>query len=213
MRHDSERVRGKNYRPLGGRPLFHHVIATLLECPSISEVVIDTDSQAIVDGARKSFPTVRILIRPNHLRDGAIPMNEVLRNDVEQVAGDVYVQTHSTNPFLSAKTIESALDRFSHSRLHDSLFGVTRLQTRLWRADGTPLNHDPGRLIRTQDMDPIFEENSCIYLFTRDILERTGSRIGERPILFEVSRTEAWDIDTEADFEIAEAIYRARTEA
>ena len=212
MRHDSERVRGKNYRGFGGRPLFHHVISALLGCESISEVVIDTDSQVIVDDARKNFPTVRIVIRPEHLRDGAVPMNDVLRNDVAQVAADLYLQTHSTNPLLRSETIAAALNRFSDSRGHDSLFGVTRLQTRLWRSDATPINHDPRVLLRTQDMEPVFEENSCLYVFTRHVIERTGGRIGERPMLFEIARDEAWDIDTETDFQVAEAIYRARKE-
>jgi CMP-N-acetylneuraminic acid synthetase len=211
MRHVSERVAGKNYRPLGGRPLYHHIIDTLLACPSVSAVVIDTDSDLIRDDAARAFPQVEVLDRPEHLRDGTVPMNEVLLNDLDRVPADLYLQTHATNPLLRSQTIDRAISTFrDDAGDHDSLFGVTRLQTRLWTADGRPINHDPALLLRTQDLEPIYEENSCIYLFSGDLLRATRSRIGRRPLLFEISRDEAWDIDEEADFEIVSALFAQR---
>jgi CMP-N-acetylneuraminic acid synthetase len=210
MRHDSERVPGKNYRPLGGQPLFHHIVRTLLETSLISKVVIDTDSNLIRDDAKAAFPGVEVLGRPEHLRGGTVPMNDVLLNDVRRVDADIYLQTHSTNPLLRSESIRRAIEAFLMDDTADSLFGVTRLQTRLWAADGIPLNHDRRVLVRTQDLPVVYEENSCIYLFTRSSLERNGSRIGEHPILFEVARDEAWDIDAELDFEVVEALYERR---
>lgn len=210
MRHESERVPGKNYRPLGDRPLFHHIIQTLLDVPAIATVVIDTDSDLIREQANEAFPSVRVIERPERLRGGMVPMNDVLRHDVGEVEADLYLQTHSTNPLLRAATVASAIDRLVSASDADSLFGVTRLQTRLWTADGRALNHDPSVLLRTQDLPPVFEENSCLYLFGAESLERRGNRIGERPILFEIERDEAWDIDEEVDFQIAEALYARR---
>ena len=63
---------------------------------------------------------------------------------------------------------------------------MTPLQTRLWTVDGRPLNHDPRVLLRTQDLEPVYEENSCLYLFDAATLLRTGNRIGERPLLFAI---------------------------
>jgi CMP-N-acetylneuraminic acid synthetase len=212
MRHDSERVRGKNYRPLGGRPLFHHIIETLLASPAISTVAIDTDSDVIRDDAHTAFPDVEVLERPLHLRDGMTPMNDVLLHDVGRLDADFYLQTHSTNPLLRTSTVNAAIERLLHDPASDSLFGVTRLQTRLWNADGTPLNHDRSVLVRTQHLPPHTEETSRKYHFTRAGLERRGNRIGERPILFEIPRDEAWDIDEEVDFRVAEALYALRSE-
>jgi CMP-N-acetylneuraminic acid synthetase len=95
----------------------------------------------------------------------------------------------------------------------DSLFSVTRRQARFWTADGKAVNHDPARLLRTQDLSPLLEENSCLYLFSRAGLLRYGNRIGERPLMFEMDPREAWDIDEESDFEIAELLFRHREEA
>lgn len=207
MRHDSERVVGKNYRELGGRPLFHHIVQTLLDVPAISEIVIDTDSPVITADAAESFPSVIVLPRPQELLGGDVPMNSILAHDVRQVPGDFYLQTHSTNPLLSAATVERAVEAFLSSRdTHDSLFSVTPLQTRLWSVDGRPLNHDPQVLLRTQDLEPVYEENSCIYVFDSETLLRTGNRLGERPLLFEIDPHEAYDIDDEHDWDVVAAI-------
>lgn len=211
MRHASERVLGKNFRPLAGRPLFHWVLEMLLRCPSVGEVIIDTDSDVIRAGASREFPTVRLVHRPPHLRGGEVAMNDVLANTLSQVSGEFFLQTHATNPLLRAETVELAVATFFASRpLRDSLFGVTRRHVRLWDADGRALNHDPRVLLRTQDLPPVFEENSCLYLFSRDMFLARGNRLGFRPLMFEIAAEEALDVDEEFDFDVAEALTERR---
>lgn len=205
MRHVSQRVPGKNYRLLGGHPLYHHILTRLLSCPEISEVVVDTDSPTIMEGLQRDFPQVTILERPNHLRAGEVPMNEVLLHDTAQVEAGFYLQTHSTNPLLLSETISRAIQTFlANYPTFDTLFSVTRIQSRLWDGLSRPINHNPAILLRTQDLPPVFEENSCIYLFTRQTLLERRNRLGERPLMFEIEAVEAWDIDDEIDFQIAE---------
>ena len=208
MRHHSVRVPGKNYRDFAGKPLYHHVIEALLQCTSITEVVIDTDSEFILKDAARHFPSVTLLERPDHLRAGEIPMNDVLLHSIGQLNTDFYLQTHSTNPLLSPETIDRGVQTFLEQYpIYDSLFTVTRLQTRLWDPLGRAVNHNPNILLRTQDLPPIYEENSCLYLFTEDILRRKHNRIGDRPYLLEIPAHEAQDIDEEIDFEVAEYLF------
>jgi CMP-N-acetylneuraminic acid synthetase len=205
MRHQSARVPGKNYRPLAGKPLYQHITATLLACPEVDRVVVDTDSPRIAQGLQEAFPQVQVLERPEHLRAGTVPMNEVLAHDTSQVPADFYLQTHSTNPLLRAATISQAIRTLlDNYPAYDSLFSVTRWQTRLWDQLGRPINHNPAVLLRTQDLPPVYEENSCIYIFKRENLLARRNRIGERPYLFEINPAEAWDIDEEIDFQIAD---------
>lgn len=207
MRHNSERVLGKNYRPLAGIPLYHHVVRTLSAVTEIDTIVIDTDSEFITNDCTAYFPQVTVLQRPEHLRDGSIAMNDVLLNTLQQVDADIVLQTHSTNPFLKPDTVSAALKVFVEpDNTFDSVFSVTRLQTRLWDADTKPVNHDPAVLLRTQDLPPLFIENSCFFIFTPDLLSQRGNRIGERPFMFEMDPLEAIDIDTEEDFAMAAAI-------
>lgn len=211
MRHHSQRVIGKNYRPLAGKPLFHHILHTLQAVPEISQIVVDTDSQEIAQGLAEHFPTVVYLERPEYLRADTIPMNEILFYDTAQVPADLYLQTHSTNPLLRAETISRAIQTLlANFPAYDSLFSVTRMRTRLWDALARPINHNPNILLQTQDLPPIYEENSCIYLFTRQTLEQRRNRLGERPYLFEIDRAEAWDIDEELDFLVADLLLTHR---
>jgi CMP-N-acetylneuraminic acid synthetase len=205
MRHHSQRVPGKNYRSLAGKPLFHHIIETLLACPEIDQVLVDTDSHPVIDGLQEHFPQVQVALRPEHLRADHIPMNEILAYDTSQVEADFYLQTHSTNPLLRPETLSRAIQALrANFPAYDSLFSVTRLQTRLWDQVGRAINHNPAILLRTQDLPPVYEENSCIYIFTRQILLARRNRLGERPLMFEVDAAEAWDIDEELDFAITE---------
>jgi len=211
MRHHSQRVRGKNYRPLAGKPLFQHIIETLLSVPEIELVMVDTDSEPVMDGVRRFFPAVKLIQRPEHLRADDVPMNDILLHDTAQVDADFYLQTHSTNPLLKPETVSRAIQAlFANYPVYDSLFSVTRLQTRLYFQDGHPVNHNPLELIQTQDLPPVYEENSCLYLFTRGNLLRKHHRIGDKPFMFEIEADEAWDIDKELDFEIADFLMKRK---
>ncbi len=213
MRHHSQRVPGKNYRPLAGKPLYQHILETLLAAPEITDLLVDTDSAPVMDGLRANFPQVKIIERPEHLRAPEIPMNEILAYDTAQIEADFYLQTHSTNPLLKAETISAAIQKFLAAYpAYDSMFSVTRLQTRFWDALTRPINHNPAILLQTQDLPPVFEENSCFYLFTRPNLLARRNRLGERPLMYEISRFEAVDIDEEFDFQVADLMMRRRME-
>lgn len=214
MRDQSERVPGKNHRLMAGAPLFHHIVRTLQACPEIADIVVDTDSDTIKRGLAENFPAVLVIDRPETLRAGEIPMNTILLHDTELVPADYYVQTHSTNPLLRPQTVSAAILAFMAQReTRDSLFGVTELHTRLYDAEGRALNHDPRQLLRTQDLPPVYEENSCLYLFTRENLVKFGHRIGAAPLMFTVPRDEALDIDEELDFQMADFLMRQRQSA
>ncbi len=211
MRHHSQRVVGKNYRLLAGKPLFHHILETLLAVPEIDEIVVDTDSAPVVDGLCQHFPKVRLIDRPENLRADDVSMNDILLYDTAQAPADFYLQTHSTNPLLQPGTVSRAIQRFlADYPAHDSLFSVTRLQTRLYDQQGRAINHDPSVLLQTQDLPPVYDENSCLYIFTRENLIRRHHRIGDRPLLFEIEAEEAWDIDEELDFAITDFLLRRK---
>lgn len=210
MRHNSERVPGKNYRPFGdGKPLFHHMVEVMLSCPQIDKIVIDTDSPTVKEQCAEKFPSVVVVDRPEHLLGGMTPMNDVLLHDTTVVESEFYLQTHSTNPLLTKETMGRAIDTFfKNYPIYDSLFSVTRVQTRFWDSLSRAINHNPNILIRTQDLPPFYEENSCLYIFEGKTLRERHNRIGNRPWLFEMERIEAQDIDEEIDFRIADLIFK-----
>src|SRR6185295_3353919 len=112
MRHHSQRVPGKNYRMLAGKPLFHHILETLADVPEIETILVDTDSEPVMDGVRRFFPKVKLIERPAQLRADDVPMNDILLHDTAQVEAEFYLQTHSTNPLLKAATISRGINNF-----------------------------------------------------------------------------------------------------
>jgi CMP-N-acetylneuraminic acid synthetase len=211
MRHHSQRVPGKNYRSIAGKPLFHHIVDTLLQVPEISKIVIDTDSLDIREQVAVKYPSVDVLERPEHLRADDIPMNEILMYDTSKYPADLYLQTHSTNPLLTADSLRKAVQFMqANYPAYDSLFSVTKVQARLYDQLGRAINHNPNILLQTQDLPPVYQENSCIYIFTRETIEKRRTRIGDRPHMFPLDSIESWDIDNELDFRIAEMMLQAR---
>ena len=207
MKANSERVKGKNFRSFCGKPLFRWILDSLLEVREIDQVVINTDARHIL-AENGLTDTDRVLIRDRkpEICGDFVSMNKVLADDIANVEAEIYMMTHTTNPLMSADTIRGALNSFNQAQKEgraDSLFTVDKIQTRFYRSDCSAVNHDPDNLIRTQDLEPWFEENSNLYIFTRDSFAATNARIGKKPMMYEGPRFESIDIDEQDDWDFA----------
>jgi CMP-N-acetylneuraminic acid synthetase len=212
MKGHSERVPNKNMKLFAGKPLYHAVATSLLESAYIDELVINTDSEAIIEDCNKNFPEIRTINRPEEIRGDFVSMNNIIEYDLAQCGGEHFLQTHSTNPLLKTSTIDAAIEKYFDSlEKYDSLFAVTKFQTRFYTGDGSPVNHNPEELIRTQDLPPLFEENSNFYIFSKNSFRgNKNRRIGKNPGMFSMDKLEAIDIDEPADFILAEILYMNR---
>lgn len=214
MKAHSSRVPGKNFRDIAGKPLFRWILESLLETDFVDQVMINTDARERLEALDISAFGTRVTLRDRRpgLCGDEVSMNRIIEDDVAHCPSDVYLMTHTTNPAISAATLNDAFAlyrRALEAGSADSLFSVNRFQTRFYREDGSPINHDPDNLIPTQDLEPWYEENSCFYFFTGDSFRRTQARIGERPILFETPPLESADIDEPADWRLAELLLEA----
>jgi len=208
MKANSERVKGKNFKLLAGKPLFKWILDALLANEAIDAVVINTDAKSILlkNGLVESE---RLIIRERkaELCGDFVSMNLILADDIANVPADAYLMTHTTNPLISSKTINDAI-RVYNDGLNDfdSLFSVNKVQTRFYREDMSPVNHNPDELIRTQDLEPWYEENSCIFLFSSESFATSNARIGKKPQMFITPALESIDIDEPEDWEMASAL-------
>lgn len=209
-------MKGKNFRQLKGKPLFRWILDSLLALEDVAEVIINTDARAILaENGLTDGPRVRIRDRKPELCGDTVSMNLILADDLAAVEADTYMMTHVTNPMLSTHTISSALAAYREAIAKgtaDSLFTVNKIQTRFYRADASAVNHDPDNLIQTQDLEPWFEENSNLYLFSRSSFAQTNARIGKKPMLHVMDKLEAIDIDTLEDRGMAGAVAQLRSE-
>lgn len=209
MKGHSERVPNKNLRSFCSKPLCHWILWSLQTSSYVKDIVVDTDSLEIVKYVQENFQEVKILDRPNEIRGDFVSMNPIIEYDLSQIEGDYFLQTHSTNPLLKRETIDNCIALyFDCLGNYDSLFTVTRHNARFYWVDGRPINHDPHEMLRTQDLPAILEENSNLYIFSRESFEQSGKRrIGLKPYMLEIDKLQAIDIDEEEDFILAELLF------
>ena len=210
MKGHSERVKNKNMRFFSGQPLCTYVLNMLTQCKYVSQVFVDTDSEVIEHFIRQHFMDVQIIKRPKLLCGDMVSMNDIIKYDMSLIGEKHYIQTHATNPLLKAHTLDRACKKYIEGiNVYDSLFSVNRIQTRLYDAGGRAVNHNPDVLQRTQDLSPLYEENSNFYIFSPESFRKRNTRIGEKPLMMEISKLESVDIDEEQDFILAEQLYKA----
>jgi len=212
MKGHSERVPNKNLKSFSGFPLYHAIIQTLIEADTVGNIIIDTDSESIARDAKSAFGTsVEIIERPESLRGDFISMNKIIEHDIKQLDEDIFIQTHSTNPLLRPQTIDVAVQLYFsvQENGYDSVFSANKIQTRLYDQHSNPINHNPADLRRTQDLEPIFEENSNFYIFSKkSFFDANKNRIGLVPKIYEMNKLESVDIDEPEDFLLAEFLYQ-----
>lgn len=220
IKHNSERVKGKNYRNFNDKPLFYWIINTLLNSTYIDKIIIDTDSNTIKELIpmffNKNMDRIILYDRPEHLHGGHIATNDLFINVIQSLNldADYYFQTHTTNPLLKTSTINGAIETFIEKEKngYESLFSVKRHHTRFYDKSGNDMNHNRFKLIPTQELDPIYEENSCMYLFTKESILKYKARIAKKAFLYEMSDIESTDIDWPDDFNLAEKLHKYYTE-
>ncbi|MET1254654.1 acylneuraminate cytidylyltransferase family protein [Aliikangiella maris] len=205
---NSERVKNKNFRKFAGKPLFKWMLDSLVISDKFEKVIINTDAkELLIDNGLNESEKIVIRTRKKELCGDDVSMNLILEDDINCIDADVFFMTHATNPLISPSTISDAVQCYlDNLDKHDTLFSVNKFLSRFYDEDNTPLNHDPKKLIRTQDLTPWYEENSCIYIFTKASFKNSNSRIGKTPIKWETPPLESIDIDTETDWYLAESI-------
>ena len=201
----SSRVPGKNMRILGDKPLFLHILDTLLNCVTIDEVYLDTESDDVFNLAKERKH--KCLKRDINLASNKTNGNELLMNEAKNIEADIYIQALPTAPFLSSNTINESVFQMLINKEKDSLFTVTKDNLYLWNSNGTPTNYNPLDIPNSIDLDETIIETMGLYLIRRNALTAIKARIGKSPILFNVPAIEAVDIDTEEDFKFSEIIF------
>ncbi|HEB9305757.1 TPA: acylneuraminate cytidylyltransferase family protein [Campylobacter coli] len=213
MKGNSERVKNKNMKDFNGFPLYHAIMKALLESSYINKIFINTDSDVIASDVKKSFGDGIVIIkRPKEIQGDFVSMNDIIAYDLMQCDGEYFLQTHSTNPLLKTSTIDLAIEKFfDNLDVYDSLFSVTKVQARFYDKNAKAINHNPEELLRTQDLESMYEENSNFYIFSKNSFNMAGKkRIGLKPQIFSMNKLEAIDIDNPEDFILAELLYKNR---
>jgi CMP-N-acetylneuraminic acid synthetase len=181
------------------------MLETLFAVEVIDRVIINTDADQELFSNFIGNKKLVIRSRKPSLCGDLVSMNKIIEDDILSDGSDIFLMTHTTNPLISTKTLNNAIDIFVNrdKNKYDSLYSATKFQGRFYYEESVAINHNPNELLRTQDLPSVYLENSCLYLFNKDIFLDTKTRIGKKPILFETPQLESIDIDTEDDWYLA----------
>ncbi len=197
----NERCPGKNTRCLAGKPLLQYELDTLLETGLADEIYVYCSSEDVIPYIPKG---AFFLKRPEYLDLPTSNFTQFFDAFLQEKDADIYIMAHATAPFIKTQTMTECINAVQSGK-YDSAFCARKIQTFLWQ-NGRPLNFTPENLPRTQDLEPIYQETSGIYVFKKDVFKLHHRRIGENPYIKCVSFKEAVDIDEPADFELAEKL-------
>lgn len=197
----NERCPGKNTRMLGTKPLLQYELDSLKATGLCDSINVYCSSEDVVHYLPEGVNFVK---RPEVLDLPTSNFSQIFETFMNEVDADIYVYAHATAPFIKKETMEQCINAVKSGE-YDSAFCALKLQDYLWQ-NGEPLNFDATNVPRTQDLTPIYQETSGVYVFTKDVFKTKHRRIGDKPYVSEVSFKEAVDIDNPEDFDLAEKI-------
>lgn len=197
----NERCPGKNTRMLGDKPLLQYELDSLKKTELCDSINVYCSDEAVVPFLPNG---VNFLQRPKFLDLPTSNFTQIFDNFIVAMDADIYVYAHATAPFITVDTMKQCIEAVKSGE-YDSAFCAVKLQDYLWQ-DGEPLNFDASNLPRTQDLKPIYQETSGVYVFTQEVYKKYRRRIGIKPSIKEVTFKEAVDIDNPEDFDLAEVL-------
>lgn len=204
IKENSERVPGKNFRILCGKPLYEFIIQNAMASNSFDEIFVDTNSEIIKEYCNKLG--LKIIERKSELAKNTANGNDLLNYHFSMFPNfDYYFQLFATAPFLQAATIAKSVNTLCGSTEYDSVFTALKENSFFWYCNN-PINYRPCVLPRSQDMEPVIEETTGLYGISNAALSKYRCRIGAKPYIQLVNKFEAVDINTEDDLKIAEYI-------
>lgn len=214
-RSGSKRVRHKNVRHLGGKPLIQWTIEAAILAKAAHVIVSSNDTWTLAFADNEGCETH--IRKPEHATDDAPDFLWV--NDLREMIDTPYFAIcRPTSPFRTASTIRRGFAALLGSRA-DSIRAVSRVTSphpaKMWRIergllrpvlggchpDGTPYHSSP-----TQSLPEVYQQNASLEMACTSVIEATKTISGYRIAPFLTDDLESFDINTETDFADAERL-------
>lgn len=198
----SNRIESKNMKLLDGKPLFLHSLEKLLNCKSIDEVYLDSESDEVFELASELNHSK--LRRDPALADNKTDGHKLFYNEARQVSADIYIQILCTSPFIEIETIEKGINVLKNNKDYDSVVLIRKEKLYQWNIEGP--QYDINNIPNSVDLDDTIIETMGLYIVRSEVALNDKKRIGKKPYLLEASAMEAVDVNYLEEFELAEYI-------
>jgi CMP-N,N'-diacetyllegionaminic acid synthase len=219
-RSGSERVPGKNVRPLAGHPLLAYAIETALQSGVFDRVVVSTDSEEIAAVARWYGADVPFL-RPAQYATSVSPDVEWLLHTLERLEEryELLALIRATNPFRGPDAVRRGFEQLVATPEADSLRAVELVKQhpgKMWvlAEDGRTMRPllDQSHLKvawhagQYPARPPVYVQNSALEIARTAAVLETGTREGRVVAPFFTDGYEGFNVDDEEDWERAERL-------
>lgn len=223
VRKGSQRIADKNTKPFsvhrGG--LFELKLHQLLSCPLISEVVVSTNCDKVMEifdnflstvyiSSPRSRPNYKCLQRPEELCGDDLKHSDLIDYAARVTQGDHIMLTHCTSPLVDHVQYGSVICEYFKGLQwgYDSILSARKFFNFVFDHNGKMINNSTDqKWPRTQDLDPLFEVNSAVFLAPRSVYNKYHDRVGIKPLFYPMNAIQSIDVDWPEDFLIAEAVY------
>jgi CMP-N-acetylneuraminic acid synthetase len=176
----------------------------LIKNKIIDEYYIFCSDQKITEITKK-YPNSKYLKRNVNLDSQSIKSSDIIKAFIQEIDSDIYVMVHVTSPFVTIKSYKTCINSVKEN-ISESSFLAKKMNNFIWY-EGKPLNFQLNHAPRTQDITPIYIEQSSPYVFRRDVFKRFNGRTSNDPFICEANEYETIDIDYKEDVDIAKIIY------
>lgn len=201
LRGGSKSIPRKNLRRIAGRPLFAWSLEAAVASRCFDTVFVATDCEEIGAAVRSLFgAAVQVIERSPETATDTASSESVMLELQEREAFDVIALVQATSPLTRAEDFRAARKRFLDERC-DSLLTAVELRRFVWTRDGRPLNYEPARRPRRQDIEGLMLENGAFYLTRAEILREHRSRLGGRIGIQPMDPETAVEVDEPHDWE------------
>lgn len=208
----SKRLSRKNVKLLNGKPLISYTIEAAQKAENITHTVFSSEDVEIMKIAKEWGAYVPFK-RPSELANDNVRNIEVIKHALEfmenenSIIYDIILLLQPTSPIRNSVHIDNAIELLSKSNFDSlaSVKGPFKKRDPILKAIRKDVLEDYVPVMSGEEIEPFYMYNASIYAVKRDYFISNNKLISCQQIPFEMDQFYSVDIDTEADFLIAEA--------
>ena len=219
----SKGVPNKNIKTFNGKPLIAWAIELALQVKQINEVFVSTDSEEIAEIARMAG-AITPFIRPSDLATDTSPEWHSWQHFIKFLADkngklpEVFLSLPATSPLRSTIDVENCLNEFKKGRA-DFVVGITPSERNPYfnmvkKGKDNQVDlviQQVSKYSRRQDAPEVFALAPACYIGKPSAILTKNSIFEGKVAGVEIPRERAIDIDTELDFQIAEYLFKSKS--
>ncbi len=204
----SQRISGKNMKPLNGKPMLQYTIEAAMKSNCFNLVFVSSENEEICSLADKLGATG--YLRDKELSSDTATVNQVLKDVLDSFKTESFAVLLPTSPLRTAEDIKEAYNQFTESKV-DCLMSVIPIEyphewsLKVSNGGLMPFDKEGYSTIR-QKLEPTYKHDGSIIMCKAELFLKSKDWIDMMPMPYYSDKYRAVDVNTELDFKLAELL-------